>query len=763
MAYYRGYFRGFDWTDPENKIGNLYSVHIGRFSATTYTEIAMAGQSPFVVTYSNSNTPFEPIRTSTATISIVHNDYLEDILPSEAKETPVYLYNETDGVMEWAGWLSPKELSQNYTEEYETLQLEASDCLSILKYVKYEQQDTDRKIVGVDTILNQIFVQSELIDYYYWGRTKKVGNVIVLPDHLYVSEQNFYTNDTDKPWNLYEVLEHICLYFGFTAVQWKDRVYLMDYRKYSSADSISMKVYKKSSGSFSPQSSTQTLGGAHTATSGDVRSHSASISFEPIYNRIVVKDNMYSVDSFIPNIFDDQYLTNRIDPDNFYASYVVTTPADKWPSYPWGSKWYNLWTTQHYKKDRIERKNGWRKRDTYWSDDDDYLYYHRPYTHKYWKSYYNGSPSNGTGTQADLANKGGTILDQGVVRNVYVSEYGQTIVPSKLDYTRYICISQQNEGTWGGTSTYPVMKLSGYTNTCPITDDSYLVINGTAIFEKYIDRPYINPDWLTENIKIGGLVASAGWTEGFLNFQLKIGNKYWNGSSWTTTSSVFKVAIEDTNKEYGSANEERHILNNISYTFGINEEGYGIPLAGVDPMGAIEFTICMPAIQFWFNGEKLYNGYCWLKDFDIKVARAGQDEDSSESDIIYANVIPTGDTFVNSFSEITLKLTTMNNKAKPSYSNVIYSYGGSTSPYASVKEDGDSTAKKPEEHIIQKYYDQYSTQTKKITMDLEYQGITPLTKIYGIDVDSPNDGYVQLGTSIDYLYDRQTITCVQIK
>ena len=350
----------------------------------------------------------------------------------------------------------------------------------------------------------------------------------------------------------------------------------------------------------------------------------------------------------------------------------------------------------------------------------------------------------------------------GVVRDVYISEYHQRIVPSKLDYTRYICISQQNQGVWGGQSSFPVMSLSGFTNICPITSNSYIVLKCSAIFEKYIDRPYINPDWLTESVKIGGWTGSAGWAEGFLNFKLKIGDKYWNGSTWTTTNSVFSVALEDTNDDYGAVNEERHVLNNISYELGLNEDGYCIPLDDVDPLGEISFDICLPAIQFWYKGEVVYNGYCWLKDFDLKIVQKGQDDETQESDIIYENIIDESN--VNDLREITLKLTTLTTKTKPSYSNVMYESGGTIKPVETILEVGSGAVRKrPEENIVEKYVEQYSTPTKKIVMDLEYQGISPVNKLFGIDVDNPSQGFVQLGTTIDYLYDKQTITCVQMK
>lgn len=67
--------------------GDTYTVKLGSNAAT---EIKLA-DNPFTVTYNTSATPFEPVRTSTATIRIVHNNYLEDILSSQAQGTEVTL------------------------------------------------------------------------------------------------------------------------------------------------------------------------------------------------------------------------------------------------------------------------------------------------------------------------------------------------------------------------------------------------------------------------------------------------------------------------------------------------------------------------------------------------------------------------------------------------------------------------------------------------------------------------------------------------
>lgn len=68
--------------------GDTYTVKLG---SEATSEIKLAAESPFTVTYTTSSTPFEPVRTSTATIRIVHNNYLEDILSSNAQGTEVTL------------------------------------------------------------------------------------------------------------------------------------------------------------------------------------------------------------------------------------------------------------------------------------------------------------------------------------------------------------------------------------------------------------------------------------------------------------------------------------------------------------------------------------------------------------------------------------------------------------------------------------------------------------------------------------------------
>lgn len=769
MGNYRGYFRAFDNND-------LFEVQlVGDTGTTAYTEVALAGSSPFVVRYDASKTIYDPVRTSKATISIVNNSYMEDILTPYAHGTRVILRNVTLNTVEWVGYLTPKLYSQEYVREYETIELEAEDCLSTLQYIPYIDDTAHTKsIVTIKSIINRINDLCELTTGYYWSRTKKVGSSVLLPNQLKISEYNFYTTDTDECWKMDEILSEICKYFGFTCMQWKDRLYFLDYQSYHNNDDVYCNWFAKASNYNSNTMSH--VGAAKFVDENKFRGSNATISFKPVYNKVVVNANMMTCDDFIPTPFDDDNLTNRR--GDFYESMEVEVPTPYRPVYPYGSSWGN----QKYKEDDdvddIAKASG----------DTKYRYFQRLYDSKYWESVYydpdtfRRNPTEVTkaqmgsawsGISATSYYVGGTIMDLGVVRNEYYSEYYQHIVPSKLDYTRYLCVSQCGQVGMAWTNA-PVLRLKpGYKAPCFVdTSKAYLVINFSAIWERYIHRPYINPDWVNTQCKHGGTGQSV-WGDGDCYFRMKVGDKYWNGRGWVTASttsaanSVFHVVTERTKDKVGTWNDERNTLNNISWDMYVNEEGYKIPLEGIDLLEDIEFDVMMPSGQFIHtvggNWEYKWNAYCWIKDLSIKCVQVGSDgEEQEESDVTYENVIDVD--AVSELGDITVKLTTTTDMTKPSYSHVIYYTGNTHSFLTAVKEDNiqGAQAQKPEENIVQKYVQQYSTTTKQFQMTLD-TSFTPFDVVNGIDIENTAKRFVQLSCEIDYMRRSQEIIFEEIK
>ena len=423
---------------------------------------------------------------------------------------------------------------------------------------------------------------------------------------------------------------------------------------------------------------------------------------------------------------------------------------------------------------------------------------HRLYDNDAWESiYYNSAGTRQYLTSAQTANSaitrdylGGTIVEMGVVRNNYVSETWQWIIPSRMDYTRYLCISEKhnnNQVTLHGASAptsnltgLPVFKLkSAYTPTVMLDDDSFLVFSYSAIWERYWNRNYINPEWTDEKCAHNWNALGDYYNDmPAARFRLRIGNKCWSTheNAWVDSGSrwdYMEPAPKWEDNKYNYWNEEMTILNNVSWEDKINADGLKIPLSGIDVTQGIEFEVQNPRPLFYGNGGNPdyenkyfnYNEYVWLKDLSLKCMQAYQDDEGNEADVVYENSL--SGCSVNDLDNITLKISTHKEKIKPSYSHMVYRYSSSDKPefLKQVKEAAlSNNAQKPEQNIIEKYVHQYSTPTKKISITLS-SDITPFDKVYGIDVDDTYNqiGYVQLGTEIDYRTDRQEITYIEKK
>ena len=301
-----------------------YSIKIiANPGSGTFEEIFLAGTSPVVVTYDTSQTPFDPIRQSRASINVVADEKFLDVFSPEAQGTQVILTNESTGEDEWAGFLTSNLLAMPQDScDYDTFTLEAIDCVSTLEKYDYHTIGTKKSIVSFRNILGQIAERCSLItDMYIDNSMMRSNGTYIEMGSLTISEQNFFSSDTDEPWNLREVLEEICRYLGYTATQYKTSLYLYDMQSHSNFTwqtdrdaTMSMNGYryqKSSNWDTYSQGSFTNLAKGITLRQGIVRGTGSDISLETLYNKVQVKDSFYAIDHFIPDIFDDTLLTNR--------------------------------------------------------------------------------------------------------------------------------------------------------------------------------------------------------------------------------------------------------------------------------------------------------------------------------------------------------------------------------------------------------------------------------------------------------------------
>lgn len=772
MGKYIGYFNGLDC--------KRYVVKITPSGTTgeEYEEVLLAANEPFVVRYNVSRTPFDPVRTSTATIKVVNDEYMYDALSHCAQGTKVELFSISNNqeVLEWVGYMTPKVYNAGYDSCWETFDLEAADCISSLQYIDY-QEISGGGVTNLKEIINQICDATGELDGYYWTISKKTsGGTIITPDMLAISEHNFQTNDTDEYWKLNEVLQEICQYLGFTCLQWKNYMYFIDYQMLEPQSRLKAYKYVKSNNynRDSTGGSTKSLDNYYEVTADSYMDKGATISLEPIYNKVVVNANMYAIEDFIPDPFSDAWLTNRINSGTPYASVEIPPHANTISQDHPYNQWYPnggvLGITQSWKMEE--------------SADTQYIYHMRPYDHEYWESVYTNSggtvenPSSAIQASSSITKdyRGGTLLDLGVVRKDHKSESNpaQWIVPSKMDYTRYLCICEKHINHKGSSShgsdegnRKVVFRLkNGYYSRARIDSKCFLVLDCNCIFERYDNCNYINPDWCDAQQKKRGTEAGT-WHDSIPRpiFKIKIGNKSWDSSTdaWVSGDAYCIPQMRWDENKFTYWNKELGVLNNVSWQDKVNCEGIKLPLSGIDTTAPITFEVINPDPTFygctnypdWEDKWYDMNSYCWIKDLSLKVVREGESDLGNDSDVVYENEI--SECSVNELPEIRVRVTTLNYSVKPSYSHMLLGDGF----LESVKEEYlTSDPQIPEQNIIFKYVHQYSTPTKKMTLPLPIE-ITPLQKLIGVDVDMPTDGYVQLGTELDYRMAMQTITCVE--
>lgn len=844
-----------------------------------WIEVDLAGEKPFVVQYESSNTPFEPIRKSRASINVVATQYFLDLCGADAQHTIVSLVNDDTQEIEWVGYLTNNLMNVPMDGCMETFTLEAEDAISSLEYFDYQPIDIDGKkqIVTFQDVLGQIVMTAGNMDHLYVDNSiKNASGETIHMDELKISEKNFFSSDTDEPWKLSEVLEELCRFCGYTAIQWKGDVYLYDAQAHADrewsvdTDMIDGYYYDCYSGDFTTYS-TEMLTNFYNCTlhQDDIMGNGADISLQTIYNTVTVKDSFYEIGDFLPDIYDDDHLTNIhgelwecqkaddlfytpdppyyvngknkrkadvshsaltfyqrfLEHDKYHPIYRAKSSLQEQPApdiewFVHTQSWYTSLidpsdkgfhitmdvfntteedvdveivvscsgvsqTTQEtlapHEKKWINAKCviPWN-----WGDYD--------YTH-------NGTYTiNGHGPfrVIDIQAMGrthnyvcGSIMDTATMQNGVIGTYNYEVA-SKLDFDRYVVISQCDEPDMMHNNPrssaltiaqknffFPsVFGLnSGYTHPIIINDNCYITIDGSAIYERYRDMDYINPDWTADCTGIGGAYNCTYWglftgqqeiwtVCPALVLKLKCGGYWWDGSGWTQTEQPFYVDLHTPTDEDGYTdfsqwwNKDLDVINNMSWEEYTGSKGYKIPLTGVpfDWNEEIEFYICLPAKIQDYSGNKVHNGmnsYCWIKGFTTKLVTKGA-ENTDLSDIVYENVID--EYSVNELSDITLKITTYPNEGQHSYSNVGYK---SELLDKVMKVGLDDEASLMEENIVKKYVNQYSTNTITQNMTLNLKA-TPVSRIK----DTESGVYFHVcGQEIDYATASQRVFMIESK
>lgn len=698
----------------------LYTINLITNGEDT-TEVVL-GDSPIIIESTNSDHIYKPCKYSNATIKLITDNYIPDLYTGEAQGVKVELIKHYPlDTKLWVGFLTPNIYSQGYEALIEELELEAIDGLSTLQYFKYTPITGEKSIMKLSTILKQLISKCNC---YNTIAISDSVDLIQSVDNMYISEQNFFDED-DEPMTCQEVLEEICRYANVTAIAIGETVYFVDLDAPATFYSSDLNPDSEFVQDISRVSE-------YSVNADSYTENGTQISLDSVYNKAIIKDSLYSFDSIIPSIWDNDDLVN------------------------YGGMW-----NYHNEIEVVDEDGKGGKHKCF------FKYYHNPN----YKSYYYDKESLQSVDNIETVNYATTQQYVGAtICRAYFKkiEDGKEDLINNINYTDYLLLHTHNtNSTLAGyvdvpfTITdievendvgLPLFELQANNSNPAFIGgvNTHILIQGNFIFmdrknEMYIMQGYTNKedDFNTNNL--------------WIKSQLKYGNKYWNGDSWQDTECCFKLPFYDNGQKDHHINQTFPIKNSVSWEMGIEEEGYLVSLPENNVLGyKPTFTLYQP--------HRIDDGYrcdaVWLKNFDIKVviAHPNQDIDRLEdSDTEYSNVIDEG--FIGELEE-DFKICTWDNK-EPNYSAVCYNTISNTFSFIDcINNKATGQYLRPEQHRIYKLVNQYSTPSIKLDISLEIMDLLTVCKLPVIDSSKK---FIIDSYTIDYRYNKMMATLIEKK
>lgn len=225
-----------------------YEVRIYRNGYTGEVKELTGAPSCFVVSGTDEDFMYTPIRTSTATISVLDSDLLLDLYSINNQYAPVKFYKE--GVLEWTGYIKPEQFTQPYVPTAQNVSVECVSALATLEHIEYKELQPGIGVVNMWELIKHL-VRSTNGEYrgvfipWVYGETSSMsGNVF---EKITLIENNFIKEEM----NLLEVLEAVCKFFNWTIYDIGGFLYFVDadwkgtYRVYDEA----LENYTETSGS----------------------------------------------------------------------------------------------------------------------------------------------------------------------------------------------------------------------------------------------------------------------------------------------------------------------------------------------------------------------------------------------------------------------------------------------------------------------------------------------------------------------------------
>ena len=646
-----------------NVDGEALTVQILEDGGTGSPVELTGGTPPFIVDVNDEDFLYTPTRFSGATLKLVGSDYLQKLFSTQYQKFKVNLVKA--GSVIWTGFITPELYSQDYDNSLFELEIECISALSTLEYIDFKQEGATVSLLG---IIKKCITESKG-DF----RAVYIPNVYTSSlDGITVSTANFIDED-GKAMTLKECLEEVCKYLNWTVTEYDGCIYFID-----------MDYIKAGKTSYTNilTSTTTTLSSTINLRDIPSKGNSNLLSILGGYNKAIVIDSDYEVDS-----------------DILYPELELNLSGGE------------LFKFEKTKDDTIYKKEYYNSNlelFNYVLSNNSYTTYDKPFN-------------------TDKQSAGAVAMRK--------TSYGKTEALSKYSWQEMIEIKQKSAIILDNSAPYYLYK-DIYHNGEEIKNDPF-ILNYPAIKCKGNELSYLvfDPDiklcinfdiyLTTDKDGFEGDFKPTGLTSVpklFIPMQLRIGDHYYNGSSWVTDSNtIFKVSTTATPNNY--VNTWLQVYNYNDPELNVPDlNGYIVSFKSITT-GDIELTIYNPAINPYSTPvfENPIESF-FIRNIEISTQRVNASKsDSTKQDTKYENVVNEG--FINALDDIEFKITSKN-ESELSYSKAM----DGNSILDVLTNNIDNNSEKPEKLLIQRIINQYKQPKIKLVQVIK-PDILPYSKV----------------------------------
>ena len=257
--------------------GIVYTVNVYDASYSGSPIVLKGGAAPFVTEEDGDDDPFSPVRTQTGTLRIIDDGYAadgvtafnwKDFVPSVAAERPITLTHTVNNttVVDWQGFIQSQDFSGTLygnpqerkfpihcalevlkSQQPSTTDIQKHNFAYLLNLLESTAETLTGNVIGFDTFIIQgnADAQQWLCKQFEWMN--------------FLSENDNEDEEITPAYNLFEILEDACKFWGWTCRSQGRTLYLTCYDDLTEPKFVSM-----------TKAQLQTMAGGTNAGTNDV-------------------------------------------------------------------------------------------------------------------------------------------------------------------------------------------------------------------------------------------------------------------------------------------------------------------------------------------------------------------------------------------------------------------------------------------------------------------------------------------------------------